>query len=88
MQRISVHISEDLNKKIDFTARSNRKVKAQLIREALEAGLDRVIKPNPNKALFEFIKLAEGIPSKPGEPTDISTNHDYYAWGGEKKTKK
>lgn len=88
MQRISVHISEDLNKKIDFTARSNRKVKAQLIREALEEGLDRVsFKPNPNKALFEFIKLAEGIPSKPGEPTDVSTNHDYYAWGGKKRTK-
>ncbi len=88
MQRISVHIPEDLNRKLDFTARTSRKVKAAVIREALEEGLSRVdSKSNSNKALFEFIKLVESIPSKPGEPTDVSTNHDYYAWGGKKRVK-
>jgi len=54
----------------------------------VEAFNDRlkILAPKFNSALklLEFSKLAEKLPSKPGVPTDISTNHNYYAWGGEK----
>lgn len=89
MLRINIYVPEELNKKLNFTARSERKVKAQLIREALEEGLNRIgSKSSPNKALFKFIKLAESIPSGRGEPTDVSVNHDYYAWGAKKRVSK
>ncbi len=88
MQRISVHISDETKQRIDLAAKAKGRVEAELIREALDAGLNIIYpKSSSAQALAEFIKLAEKIPSRKGEPTDVSTNHDYYAWGGEKRVK-
>lgn len=86
MQRISVHVSDDTKQRIDLVAKAKRKVESELIREAIDAGLN-VIHPRVSsaKALLELAKLAEKLPSEPDTPKDVSENHDYYAWGGKKR---
>lgn len=86
MLRINVYIPEGLNKKLDFTAKSRRKHKAEIIREALGHGLE-VMEPKSGnaQALLELAKLAEQIPTRGNLPQDFSKNLDYYTWGGEKR---
>ena len=86
MLRINVYVPEDLNKKLDFTAKSRRKAKAEIIREALEHGL-QVMQPKSGnaQALLDLAKMAEKIPTKGEVPKDFSKNLDYYTWGGEKR---
>jgi len=89
MLRVNIYLTEELNREIEQISRISAISKAEVVREALKKGLNKTsLKPNPNKALFEFIKLAESIPSEFGAPTDVSVNHDYYAWGGRKRIKK
>ncbi len=85
MQRISVHISDETKQRIDLAAKAKNKVEAELIREAIDAGL-KIIYPKSSSAtnLLKLAKLAEQLPDQPGSPKDISKNHDYYAWGGKK----
>ena len=86
MLRINIYIPEDLNKKLDFTAKSRRKAKAEVIREALDHGL-QVIQPKSGnaQALLDLAKMAEEIPTVGKVPKDFSKNLDYYTWGGEKR---
>ena len=86
MQRISVHISDETKHRLSLAAKFSNKVEAELIREAIDAGLDSITpKFNSAKALLDLAKKAEKLPSKPGAPRDVSENLDYYAWGGPKK---
>ncbi len=87
MQRISVHISDETKQRIDLAAKAKRKIESELIREALNTGLD-VIYPKSSsvKALVELASFAEKLPFNSNTPSDISENHDYYAWGGEKRS--
>jgi len=87
MQRISVHISSETKQRIDLVAKAKRKVESELIREAIDLGLN-VIYPKSSsvKALVELASFAEKFPSNPNTPSDISENHDYYAWGGKKRS--
>lgn len=89
MQRISVHISDETKQRIDLVARAKRKVESELIREAIDAGLN-LIHPRVSsaQALVELAKLAEQLPSEQHSPKDVSENHDYYTWGGSKKNDK
>lgn len=89
MQRISVHISDETKHRIDIAAKAKNKVEAELIREAIDAGLN-IISPKSNSAreLLNLAKLAEALPSKANAPIDVSENLDYYAWGGVKKDEK
>jgi len=86
MLRINIYIPEDLNKKLDFTARSRRRAKAEVIREAIDQGL-RVIRPQSGnaQALLNLAKMAEKIPTKGKVPKDFVKNLDYYTWGGKKR---
>ena len=86
MLRINIYIPEDLNKKLDFTAKSRRKAKAEVIREALDHGL-QVIQPKSGnaQALLDFAKMAKKIPTTGKIPKDFSKNLDYYTWGGKKR---
>jgi len=86
MLRINIYIPEDLNKKLDFTAKSRRKAKAEVIREALNHGL-KIIQPKSGNAqsLLDLAKMAEQIPTVGNIPKDFSKNLDYYTWGGEKR---
>ncbi len=85
MQRISVHISDETKQRINLAAKAKNKVEAELIREALDAGLNVIYpKSTSAQALLDFAKEAEKLPTKPNAPTDVSENLDYYAWGGSK----
>lgn len=86
MLRINIYIPEDLNQQLDFTAKYMRKVKAEVVREALEVGL-RKIQPKSNSALvlLDLAKKAEKIPTKGDSPKDFVKNLDFYTWGGKKR---
>lgn len=82
MQRISVHISDETKQRIDLVVKVKNKVEAELIREAIDAGL-KVIYPkfNSAKALIELARLAKGLPFKAEEPIDVSEDTAKYAFG-------
>lgn len=86
MLRINIYIPEDLNKKLDFTAKSRRQAKAVVIREALDHGL-KMIQPKSGNAqgLLDLAKMAEKIPTVGNVPQDFSRNLDHYTWGGDKR---
>lgn len=86
MQRISVHIPDETKQKIDLAAKVTGKMESEIIREALEQGL-KVIHPKSSsaKALIDFAKMAEKIPTQGKLPKDFSKNLDYYTWGGTKR---
>ena len=89
MQIISVHITDETKQRIGLAAKAKRKVEADLIREAIDEGLKRIYPPTSSaQALLNLAKLAEQMPTKPGTPNDVSENHDYYAWGGKKKSER
>lgn len=82
MQRVTVHITDDARQRIGLVAKAKKKVEAEIIREAIDTGLD-VIHPRTSsaKALIELAKMAKDLPSKAKEPTDISTDTAKYAFG-------
>lgn len=86
MLRINIYVPEELNQKLDFAAKYMRKVKAEVVREALEAGL-RKIQPKSStaQALLDLAKKAKNIPTKGNVPKDFIKNLDYYTWGGKKR---
>lgn len=86
MQRISVHIPDDTRKRINMVAKAKSKAEAEVIREALEEGLE-VIHPKSAsaQALVDFAKMMEKIPTKGRVPKDAVKNMDYYTWGGSKR---
>lgn len=60
-------------------------VEAELIREALDSGLDSIYpKSSSAKRLLMFAKMAEKIPTRGKTPRDLIENMDYYTWGGKK----
>lgn len=81
MQRVSVHISDETKQRISSAAKVKGKVEAELIREAIDTGLN-IIHPKSSsaKALLEFANEAEKLPSNPDAPNNVSSNHDQYAW--------
>lgn len=86
MQRISVYIPEDTRKRINIIAKAKSKAESEIIRDALEEGLDKIHPKSASaQALVDFVKMIERIPTKGKVPKDASINHDYYLWGGEKR---
>lgn len=86
MQRISVHIPEETKKRIDFLAQSKSKSESEIVREAIDEGLERLYpQKNSGQALLDLAKMAEKIPTKGKLPKDLIKNLDYYTWGGEKR---
>ena len=86
MLRINIYVPEDLNRKLDFTARSKHRSKAAIIREAIEKGLKTIQPKSTNaQALLDLAKKAEQIPTRGKVPNDFSKNLDYYTWGGKKR---
>ncbi len=86
MLRINIYIPEDLDRRLDFAAQSQRKAKAEVIRQALDMGL-QIMRPKSATAqtLLLFAKMAERIPTKGKVPKDFIKNLDYYTWGGGKR---
>lgn len=86
MQRISVYIPDDTKKRINLVARAKSKAESEIIRAALEEGLEKIhSKSTSAQALLDLVKMAEKIPTRGKVPKDASINHDYYLWGGEKR---
>lgn len=86
MQRISVHIPDETRRRIRFAAKVRSKLEAEVVREALEEGLEKIQPKNSSaKALLNLARLAEKIPTKGKVPDDFIKNLDYYTWGGEKR---
>lgn len=82
MQRISVHITDETKQRIDLAAKAQNKIEAELIREAIDAGL-KVLYPHTSaKALVNLANMAKGLPSDPKEPNDVSDDTAKYAFGG------
>lgn len=87
MLRVNIYISEDLDRRLALAAHSWQKAKAEVARLAMEEGL-KSIQPKDNSAdsLLKIAKLAEKLPNDPYTPHDLSINHDYYLWGGKKRS--
>lgn len=86
MQRISVHIPEDTRKRISLIAQNKNRAEADIIREALDQGLDKIYpKTASAQALLDLAKMMEKIPTKGKVPKDFIKNLDYYTWGGKKR---
>lgn len=86
MQRISVHIAEDTRKRISLIAQNKDKDEADIIREALDQGLDKIYPKSASaQALLDLAEMMKKIPTKGKVPKDAVKNMDYYLWGGEKR---
>ena len=87
MQRTHVYLPAELNREIDNTAKANRVSKAEVIREALQQGL-KVVRPQKSTSARALLDIAEMAKKFKGTGLqDLSVNHDYYTWGGKKKTR-
>ena len=82
MQRISVHISDDVKQRIVLAAQAKSTAEAEVIREALHAGLNVIYPASRSaRALVALAKMAKGLPSRASEPTDVSSDTAGYAFG-------
>ena len=85
MLRTYLYIPEHLREKINHTARNQKKSKAEILREAIKKGLEKMEEQNASgaEALLEIAEMAKKLKVK--GPKDASLNHDYYLWGLPKK---
>lgn len=86
MLRTYLYIPDHLEKQINQAVQAQKKSKAEVLRQALEKGLERLV-PKAGGA-ETLLKLAEiGRKYNIKGPKDLSINHDYYLWGGKKRSK-
>lgn len=85
MLKTYLYIPDQLEEKINLTAKTQNKSKAEVIRQALEKGITAVAHQGTASAQI-LIKLAEiGEKYKSKGPKDLSTNLDKHLWGIEEK---
>jgi len=86
MYRLHLYLTEEIKQQLSIKAKITGKTKAEIAREALEKGLMRTeaLRSNSAKALLDLARIAESLPSEADSPRNLSTNHDYYAWGDKK----
>ena len=81
MLKTYLYIPEQLNSKINYTAKAQNKSKAEVMRQALENGLQK-FKGQGNAGVEALFKLAElGKRYKLKGPKDSSMKMDEYLWG-------
>lgn len=86
MQRISVYIPDDIKRKINLVAKAKSKAESEVIRDALEEGLQVIYPKNSSaQALLDLAEMAKKVPTKGKLPSDAVKNMDFYTWGGEKR---
>lgn len=85
MLKTYLYIPEELDHQIEQTAKREQKSKADVIRRAIKRGLPSPKEKTRNDAevLLDLANLAKKLDIK--GPRDLSVNHDYYLWGGDKK---
>jgi len=81
MLKTYLYIPEQLNEKIKLTADTQKKSKAEVIRQALEKGISDIAQQGTvsAQALLRVAKVGEKY--KPRGPKDLSANLDKYLWG-------
>jgi predicted DNA-binding protein len=81
MLKTYLYIPDELNEKIKRAANAQKKSKAEVIRKALEKGINEETEQG-NAGVELLFKLAElGEKANLKGPRDGSVNHDYYLWG-------
>lgn len=87
MLKTYLYIPDSLEEKIRHTSLAQKKSKAEIMRVALEDGLNNMNIRNTRGAqvLLELAKEAELLMAGEKLPRDLSVNHDYYLWGGKKR---
>lgn len=80
MLKTYLYIPEQLEEKIAYTAKSQKKSKAEVIRQALEKGITAMQYQGTASAEV-LLKIAElGIKNKVKGPIDSSSKMDEYLW--------
>lgn len=83
MLKTYLYIPDHIEERIVKTAREQKKSKAEVMRQALEKGIEIL---QEHGSAISLLKLAEiGKKYKIKGPKDGSINHDYYLWGLPKK---
>lgn len=84
MIRTQVYLTEEQDLQLTLIAKRNRKSKAQVFREAFDAGV-KSMQPSETlgEALQQLIDLGEKLKIK--APPDLSINHDKYLYEDEHK---
>lgn len=83
MLKTYLYIPENLEEKITLAAKTQNKSKAEVIRQAIQKGLETIERGSGAEVLLKIAALAKKHHVK--GPRDLSINHDYYLWGGRKK---
>jgi hypothetical protein len=86
MLRTYLYIPDNLEKQINQAVEIQKTSKAEVMRQALRKGI-KIMTPKTSGADI-LLKIAEiGRKYKLKGPKDLSVNHDYYLWGGAKRSK-
>lgn len=86
MLKTYLYIPDYLDKKIKQVVDIQKDSKAEVMRQALQKGLE-ILAPKEGGA-EALLKIAEiGRKYKVKGPKDLSINHDYYLWGGKKRSR-
>lgn len=81
MLKTYLYIPDDLNRQIEFLAKTQKKSKAAVIRQAISDGVKKQ-KQKYNPGIETFLKLAELGKKYPSHgPRDSSTRIDELLWG-------
>jgi metal-responsive CopG/Arc/MetJ family transcriptional regulator len=79
MLKTYLYIPDDIAKRIDHAVRTQKKSKAEVIRQALDKGLAAGKSRSSAQSLLALSRFAKE--NKIKGPRDASINHDYYLWG-------
>lgn len=85
MLKTYLYIPDHLEEQITRTAKQKKSSKAEIMRLALEEGINVLQKKHADgaEALLKLTEIAKKLNIK--GPKDASVNHDYYLWGLPKK---
>lgn len=85
MLKTYLYLPEELNKKVEIAAHMQKKSKAEVLRNAIEEGLD-MLETQTSSGVEVLFKIAEiGKKYNPKGPKDLSKNMDKYLWGIDEK---
>ena len=80
MLKTYLYLPEELDNEIRQVAKTKKKSKAEVLREAISSGI-KTMKQESNSGLEVFRKLAEiGKKYNVTGPKDSAANHDHYLW--------
>jgi hypothetical protein len=88
MLKTYLYIPEHLEEKINLTAKVQKTSKAEIMRRALEKGMEIVNQQNGAQVLLDLSKKVHETLKDEKLPKDLSVNHDYYLWDLPKKVSK